>query len=71
MDPDGRWTSTRATLLAAAGQNCWPPAGSYMAATGQDLMAADMTGWTQAFLGWALISLAEALIPGYAEWKAQ
>ena len=32
MDPDGRWTSTRATLLAAAGQNCWPPAGSYMAA---------------------------------------
>ena len=41
MDPDGRWTSTRATLLAAAGQNCWPPAGSYMAATGQDLMAAD------------------------------
>ena len=41
MDPDGRWTSTRAVLLAAAGQNCWPPAGSYMAATGQDLMAAD------------------------------
>ena len=41
MDPDGRWTSTRATLLAAAGQNCWPPAGTYMAATGQDLMAAD------------------------------
>ena len=32
-----RW----AELLAAAGQNCWPPAGSYMAATGQDLMAAD------------------------------
>ena len=32
MDPDGRWTSTRATLLAVAGQNCWPPAGSYMAA---------------------------------------
>ena len=26
---------------AALGQNCWPPAGSYMAATGQDLMAAD------------------------------
>ena len=41
MDPDGRWTSTRAVLLAAAGQNRWPPAGSYMAATGQDLMAAD------------------------------
>ena len=41
MDPDGKWTSTRATLLAAAGQNRWPPAGSYMAATGQDLMAAD------------------------------
>ena len=32
MDPDGRWTATRAVLLAAAGQNCWPPAGSYMAA---------------------------------------
>ena len=41
MDPDGKWTSTRAVLLAAAGQNRWPPAGSYMAATGQDLMAAD------------------------------
>ena len=41
MDPDGKRTSTRATLLAAAGQFCWPPAGSYMAATGQDLMAAD------------------------------
>ena len=41
MDPDGRWTSTPAVLLAAGGQNCWPPAGSYMAATGQDLMAAD------------------------------
>ena len=39
MDPDGKWTSTRATLLAATGKNCWPPAGSYMAATGQDLMA--------------------------------
>ena len=39
MDPDGKWISTRAVLLAAAGQNCWPPAGSYMAATGQDLMA--------------------------------
>ena len=44
MDPDGKWTSTRAVLLAAAGQNCWPPAGSYMAATGQDLMAADNSG---------------------------
>ena len=42
MDPDGKRTSTRATLLTAAGQNRWPPAGSYMAATGQDLMAADM-----------------------------
>ena len=41
MDPDGKRISTRAVLLAAAGQNCWPPAGSYMAATGQDLMAAD------------------------------
>ena len=41
MDPDGKWTSTWAVLLAAAGQNRWPPAGSYMAATGQDLMAAD------------------------------
>ena len=41
MDPDGKWTSTRAVLLTAAGQNRWPPAGSYMAATGQDLMAAD------------------------------
>ena len=27
--------------MAAPGQNCWPPAGSYMTATGQDLMAAD------------------------------
>ena len=41
MDHGGKRTSTRATLLAAAGQNCWPPAGSYMAAAGQDLMAAD------------------------------
>ena len=39
--PDGRWTSKRAVPLAAAGQNRWPPAGNYMAATGQDLMAAD------------------------------
>ena len=30
-----------------------------------------VTGWPQAFLGWALTNLAEALIPGYAEWKAQ
>ena len=44
MDPDGKWTSTRAVLLAAAGQNRWPPAGTYMAATGQDLMAADTGG---------------------------
>ena len=43
MDPDGTRTSTRATLLAATGQNRCPPAGSYMAATGQDLMAADTT----------------------------
>ena len=42
MDPDGKWTSTRAVLLAAAGQNRWPPAGNYMAATGQDLMVADI-----------------------------
>ena len=28
-------------------------------------------GWTQAFLGWALTSLAEDLIPGYAELQAQ
>ena len=30
-----------------------------------------VTGWPQAFLGWALTSLAEALIPGYAELQAQ
>ena len=41
MDPAGKRTSTRATLLAATGQNRRAPAGSYMAATGQDLMAAD------------------------------
>ena len=41
MDPDGKRTSTRAVLSAAAGQNRRPPADSYMAATGQDLMAAD------------------------------
>ena len=29
------------------------------------------TGWTQAILGWALNSLAELALPGYAEWKAQ
>ena len=45
VDPDGKRTSTRAVLLAVAGQNCWPPAGSYMAATGQDLMAADRRFW--------------------------
>ena len=27
MDPDRRWTSTRAVLLATPGQNCWPPPG--------------------------------------------
>ena len=27
--------------MAAPGQTCWPPAGSYATATGQDLMAAD------------------------------
>ena len=30
-----------------------------------------VTGWSQAFLGWALNSLAEMTIPGYGEWKAQ
>ena len=30
-----------------------------------------VTGWPQAFLGWALTNLAEALIPGYAELQAQ
>ena len=34
MDPDGKTDFN-------AGQLCWPPAGSYMTATGQDLMAAD------------------------------
>ena len=34
-----RWTPTGNGLQR--GQLCWPPAGSYMAATGQDLMAAD------------------------------
>jgi hypothetical protein len=33
--------TTRAQPLAASGQNCWPRPGSYMAATGHDLMAAD------------------------------
>ena len=41
MDPDRRRISTRAEQLTATGQICWPPPGSYMAATGQDLMAAD------------------------------
>ena len=41
MDPDGKRTSTQTVSLAAAGQNRWPPAGSYIAATGHDLMAAD------------------------------
>lgn len=44
MDPDETRTSTQATLLATAGQNRWPPAGSYMATTGHDLMAADNQG---------------------------
>ena len=34
-----RWTPTEDGLQR--GQLCWPPAGSQMAATGQDLMAAD------------------------------
>ena len=33
--------STRADLLSATGQFCWPPVGSYLSATGQFLMAAD------------------------------
>ena len=28
-------------------------------------------GWTQAFLGWALTNLFEAVIPGFAESQAQ
>ena len=39
MDPDGTWTSTRAVLLAAAGQNRWPPAGNYMATDAGQLPA--------------------------------
>ena len=30
-----------------------------------------VTGWTAAFLGWALTNLFEMFIPGYAEWKAE
>ena len=30
-----------------------------------------VTGWTEAIFGWAITNLAEELIPGYAEWKAQ
>lgn len=30
-----------------------------------------VTGWTEAIFGWAVTNLAEELIPGYAEWKAQ
>jgi hypothetical protein len=41
--PAGTTTSTRAALLAAAGQLHWPPTGNYMTATGQDLMAADIS----------------------------
>lgn len=29
------------------------------------------TGWAAAILGWALNNLAELVLPGYAEWKAQ
>lgn len=38
-----RWarTSTRAVLLSVSGQFRWPRAGSYVTASGQDLMAAD------------------------------
>ena len=57
MDPDGKWTSTRAVLLAAAGQNRWPPAGSYMAATGQDLMAADTGRVSEAGMCWLVVRL--------------
>ncbi len=41
VDPGQERTSTRAELLATAGQKRWPRAGTYMAATGHDLMAAD------------------------------
>ena len=47
MDPGQERTSTRADLLAATGQNQWPPAGTYMAATGHDLMAADTQPWKE------------------------
>ena len=43
MDPWGQLMSTRADLLSATGQFCWPPVGSYLSATGQFLMAADKT----------------------------
>ena len=42
--PTVRSTSTRAVLLAASGQFPWPPTGSFVAAYGQDLMAADSAG---------------------------
>ncbi len=42
VDPGQERTSTRAEPLATSGQNRWPPAGTYMAATGHDLMAADI-----------------------------
>ena len=42
MDPSRRRISTRAEQPAATGQNRWPPPGSYMAASGQNLMAADI-----------------------------
>jgi len=40
MQNPGRFTSTRADHLTATGQNCWPPAGRFVTATGHDLMAA-------------------------------
>ena len=30
-----------------------------------------VTGWTEAIFGWALTTLAEELIPGYAELQSQ
>ena len=35
------------------------------------VLLGSVTGLTQAFLGWALTSLFEALIPGFAESQAQ
>ena len=39
--------STRANHPTTSGQLRWPPAGSYMTANGQDLMAADTRGLAQ------------------------